>query len=367
MTSTEHEAFLRQALQLAKKAWGDTHPNPMVGCVLVEDGEVVAEGFHARAGEQHAEIMALGHLGRSPKPGAALYVTLEPCSTHGRTPPCLDAILEAGIKLVVVGAHDPNPDHAGKGLEHLRNAGIEVIEADGETASDCLDLNLIFNHHVVTGETFFALKLAVTSNGKLAEASGTTSPVTGPEARADVMLWRRLFPAIAVGAGTVKVDNPKLTARFPESEWCPRRIILDGRLSSVPEDGDLPLVYSDEHRARTIVVTFPGSSPSRRELLVEAGVSCRELPADSTGQFSFADLKALCSFEGLTGVYFEGGSNVAHGLLAEDALDYLFWYESPKNFENQDAPEAPPLSSFSLSQKRIIRFGADLLTHGHLE
>ncbi|MFP6901420.1 MAG: bifunctional diaminohydroxyphosphoribosylaminopyrimidine deaminase/5-amino-6-(5-phosphoribosylamino)uracil reductase RibD [Opitutales bacterium] len=366
MTVPNHETFLRRALQLAQVAWGETHPNPMVGCVLVEEGTIVAEGFHARAGEPHAEIMALGSLGRAPKPDATLYLTLEPCSTHGRTPPCVNAILEAGIKLVVVGARDPNPAHAGNGLEQLREAGSKVIEIEGEVAADCHDLNLIFNHQVVTAEPFFALKLAVTADGKVAEESGISSPITGSEARADVMRWRRLFPAIAVGAGTVVVDDPRLTARFPEGEWCPRRIILDGRLSSVPDNGALPGVYSDEHRANTLVVTTPDSSASRRDILAAAGVGLRELPASSAGHFSFADLKALCSDEGLTGVFFEGGPTVAHGLLAEQALDYLYWYESPKRFENEDAPQAPPFSSFSLGNPRIAHLGLDVLTRGHL-
>jgi len=366
MTATDRQMPLGLARELACRAWGDTHPNPLVGCVIVEDGEIVAEGFHARAGEPHAEAMALASLGRAPKPGATLYVTLEPCSTHGRTPPCVKAILEAGIRRVVVGTRDPNPAHAGQGLDQLRGAGVEVIEAEGERAADCADLNLIFNHHVVTDQPFFALKLAVTADGKMAEQPGTPSEITGSEARSDVMRWRRLFPAIAVGAGTVVADDPRLTARLPGSEWCPRRIILDGKLSSVPEKGVLPRVYSDEHRTLTFVVTTPGSSPSRRELLVAAGVALHELPADSSGRFAFADLRAVCSAEGLTGVFFEGGSTVAHRLLEEQAIDYLFWYESPKRFDNEDAPQAPPRSSFSLSDIRQISLGSDVLTRGHL-
>ena len=357
---------LRRSLELARTAWGDTHPNPMVGCVLVENGEIVAEGCHLRAGESHAEVVALGNLGRPPKLDATLYVTLEPCSTHGRTPPCVKAILEAGIRRVVVGTLDPNPAHAGRGLDQLREGGVEVIEAAGEVAADCADLNLIFNHQVVTGDPFFALKLAVTANGKVAEIPGAPSAMTGSETQADVMAWRRLFPAIAVGAGTVGADDPRLTARLPEGTWCPRRIILDGKLSSVPDNGSLPRVYSDEDRANTLVVTSPGSPSSRRAVLAQNGVALRELPTDAADRFTFSDLKVLCAAEGLTGVFFEGGPMVAEGLLAEQALDYLFWYESPKRLENAEALAAPPLSAFSLREPRRVTLGPDLLTRGHL-
>ena len=366
MNVASHEHYLRRSLELARAAWGETHPNPMVGCVIVEDSQVVAEGFHARAGAPHAEVMALAKLGRAPKAGAILCVTLEPCSTHGRTPPCVKAILDSGISIVVVGALDPNPAHAGHGLDLLRQAGVEVIEADGDLAADCADLNMIFNHQVVTGEPFFSLKLAVTANGKVAERPGASSVITGPEARADVMRWRRLFPAIAVGASTVVADDPQLTARLPEGTWCPRRIILDGKLSSVPSKGNFPKVYSDDYRASTLVVTAVGSSPSRRAMLAEAGVTLSELPADESGRFPIADLKKLCAKEGLTGVYFEGGAIVARQLLDGGALDHLFWYESPKLFDKEDAPAAPPLASFSLHGKRSIQFGPDLLTRGYL-
>ena len=364
MNAATYEPYLRRSLELARKAWGETHPNPMVGCVIVEGGEIVAEGHHARAGESHAEVVALADLGRAPSADATLCVTLEPCSTHGRTGPCVEAILEAGFRRVVVGTLDPNPAHAGGGLDKLRAAGVEVIEAQGDLAAACADLNLIFNHQVVTGEPFFALKVAVTADGKMAEQPGAPSVITGPEARSDVMQWRRLFPAIAVGAGTVVADDPQLTARLPEGVWCPRRIILDGKLSSVPETGDLPKVYADQHRANTLVVTASGSSLSRRAALAEAGVALRELPADGSSQFTFADLKALCAEEGLAGVYFEGGAEVARRLVDEQALDYLFWYESPKRFENEDAPNAPPLSAFSLQSVRQVPFGLDVLTRG---
>ena len=363
------ERHLERALKLAKEAWGETHPNPMVGAVIVENDELVSEGYHARAGEAHAEIVALDNLGRLPSPDAELYVTLEPCSTRGQTGSCVEAIIKAGFSRVVVGALDPNPVHAGRGLDKLREAGIEVCKVEGPLAEDCLNLNLIFNYQIVRKQPFFALKLAVTKDNKIAEHHGQSSVITGEEARADVMRWRRLFPAIAIGAGTVIADDPCLTSRLPSGEWCPRRIILDGKLSSVPETGMLPNVYSDNFSESTVVVTDKASSVDhiRRARLIEAGVTIRELPLDSGGNYSYSKLREILAEEDLTGVYFEGGAFVVNQMLKEKALDYLFWYESPQTFPNADAVQVPPLADFPLPEKlQSTRFGEDSLTCGPL-
>ncbi len=247
------ETLMARALDLARRAWGDTHPNPMVGALIVEDGEVVAEGWHARDGGPHAERVALSALGRAPKPGATMVVTLEPCCTHGRTGACTEAILASGIRRLVVGATDPNPEHAGHGLEVLRAGGVEVIS--GVLASECEDLNLIFNRWITTGGPLFAAKVATTLDGKIACRTGDSKWITNERSRADVMRWRRLFPAIAVGAGTVAHDNPRLPSRSEGSaEASPWRFIFDGRLRTVV-DHSIPSVYTDEFRERTIVVT----------------------------------------------------------------------------------------------------------------
>ncbi|HVU38461.1 MAG TPA: bifunctional diaminohydroxyphosphoribosylaminopyrimidine deaminase/5-amino-6-(5-phosphoribosylamino)uracil reductase RibD, partial [Opitutales bacterium] len=202
---------MSRALEAARRGWGDTHPNPMVGALIVENGRVVADGFHARAGEPHAEIIALRNLGRAPAPGATMYVTLEPCSTTGRTPPCTEAIIQAGLKRIAVGAADPNPQHAGQGLEILRRAGIEVIS--GVLAEDCADLNLIFNHWIISQTPFLAGKIATTLDGRVGTRTRQSKWITGAAARRDAMRWRRLFPAVGVGAGTVLADDPQLTSR----------------------------------------------------------------------------------------------------------------------------------------------------------
>ena len=197
---------MRRALELARQAWGRTHPNPMVGAVITEGGRIVAEGFHARAGEPHAEVMALRALGRKPAADAILHVTLEPCCTHGRTPPCVDAILAAGIRTVVIGARDPNPVHAGHGLDLLRAKGVAVVE--GVLGEECAELNLIFNHWIARGSPLLALKVAATLDGKLTLPAGQGRAITGPEAAHYVHRLRRLFPAIAVSADTALADNP---------------------------------------------------------------------------------------------------------------------------------------------------------------
>ncbi|AHF91847.1 riboflavin biosynthesis protein RibD [Opitutaceae bacterium TAV1] len=335
----QHEPFMRRALALARQAWGKTHPNPMVGALLVEDGVVVAEGFHEQDGGAHAERVALAGYaaaGRRPTPATTLYVTLEPCSTQGRTGACCDAIIAAGIKRVVVGATDPNPDHAGAGYAKLREAGVEVIENVCEP--ECRDLNLIFNHWITTRSPLLAGKIAVTLDGKIACRTGQSKWITGEESRADVHRWRRLFPAIAVGAMTVLADDPRLTARLPESEggeWCPIRFVFDGLLRTVVHR-NLPKVYSDGYKERTIVVTTPHGGMGYVRKLREMGVTVWVL--DSTSQqVNFGDFRRRCLMENITGVYFEGGARLLSELLRHRELDYLFNYRAPLLFGDEKA------------------------------
>jgi diaminohydroxyphosphoribosylaminopyrimidine deaminase/5-amino-6-(5-phosphoribosylamino)uracil reductase len=328
MNPAEHETFMRRALEAAKRGWGDTHPNPLVGAVIVEDGVVVAEGHHARAGEPHAEINALRALGRRPQPGATLYVTLEPCCTHGRTPPCTEAILGAGLTRVVIGATDPNPAHAGKGHDLLRAGGVEVTS--GVLEAECTDLNLIFNHWITTGRPLFAAKSGVTLDGKVATRTGDSKWITGAAARANGHRWRRYFPAIAIGAGTVRADNPRLTARVDGTEWCPWRFVFDGLLRTVT-DKAMPGVYTDEFRERTIVVTTPHGGLGYVRKLNAMGVKAWVLNSASP-KVNFQDFRARCVQEGITGVFFEGGAQLLSELLQARELDYLLTYHAPVLF-----------------------------------
>jgi diaminohydroxyphosphoribosylaminopyrimidine deaminase/5-amino-6-(5-phosphoribosylamino)uracil reductase len=333
MDQPDHEFFMRRALELARRAWGATHPNPMVGAVLVEEGRIVGEGFHAEDGGPHAERLALLARGKPPRPGAVLYVTLEPCSTAGRTGACSDAIIQSGVRKVVVGAVDPNPAHAGRGLEVLRAAGVEVVS--GVLAGECTDLNLIFNHWITRGEPLLAAKAAVTLDGRIATRTGESRWITNEAARADVHRWRRLFPGIAVGAMTVLKDNPRLTARNGSDEWCPWRFVFDGLLRTVVEK-NLPLVYTDAHRERTVVVTTSHGGMGYVRKLRDLGIKVWLFDSGSQ-RVPFADFRRRCAAERISGVFFEGGAQLVSEVLRARELDYLMVYRAPVLFADEKA------------------------------
>ena len=369
MSHPEHSIFMRRALALAQQAWGETHPNPMVGAVIVEQGQIVAEGWHRRAGEPHAEIEALRALGRKPSEAATLYVTLEPCSTEGRTGACTQAIMEAGIRRVVIGAIDPNPVHAGSGLDPLRAAGVQVVE--DVLADDCADLNLIFNHWIVRKKPLMAMKIALTLDGKFAAASGQSKWVTGEVARADVMRWRRYFPAIAVGANTVLRDDPSLTSRIGATVWCPRRFVIDRTLKTV-DATSLPKLYSDEHRKRTTVLCSPAASRQALDHLEEQGVTVWELP-EVDGHLDMDAFRDRCTEENIYGVYIEAGPEMASNLLRQQFIDYAFVYKAPKFINDSETPAIGfPQSTqsmddaFQLKQVRHAVLGKDVLIRGSL-
>ena len=369
MTDTRlWEGWMRRALELARRAWGETHPNPMVGALIAEDGKIVAEGWHARSGELHAERIALRNLGRAPRPGATMVVTLEPCSTHGRTGACCDAIARAGIARVIVGATDPFAGHAGHGFAVLRQAGVEVVS--GVLAEECADLNLIFNHWIVRREPFVALKTATSLDGRIASRSGESQWITGETARADVMRWRRYFPAIASSSGTVLADNPRLTSRREGAEeWCPVRFVFDRRLRTA-ERLDLH-VFTDAWREKTVVVTSDQSDPERRAALERAGIRSWVLPAPTAEEF-FHQFKTRCAEENLPGVWVEGGGTFLGAWLRSGAADYLYQYVAPVLFADEAA--LPAFSGSATNLKNLFRLnglkheklGSDSLLRGHL-
>jgi diaminohydroxyphosphoribosylaminopyrimidine deaminase/5-amino-6-(5-phosphoribosylamino)uracil reductase len=333
-TGADDEELMARALDLARRAWGETHPNPMVGALIVEAGEVVAEGWHARDGGPHAERVALTALGRPPRPGATLVVTLEPCSTSGRTGACCDAILAAGgIARVVIGATDPNPAHEGRGVGLLRAAGIEVVA--GVRAAECAELNLIFNHWITRGRPLIAGKIATTRDGCSRPPAGADRWITGAAARDNVHYWRRLFPAIAVGAGTVRADDPALTRRWREAdgaerEDCGWRFVFDATLATAAGAETVwPRVYADRWREHTVVVTSAAADPAIRSRLEAAGVRVwmQETTRGAAGWEAFS---RRCAAERVSGVYLEGGAQILADAAAAGALHYGFHYRAPR-------------------------------------
>ena len=371
MNMAQHEVFMRRALQQARSVWGATQPNPMVGAVIVEEGQVVAEGATAPDGGPHAERLALLARGKTPRPGAILYVTLEPCSTHGRTGACTEAIIASGIKHVVVGATDPNPAHAGKGFEVLRAAGIEVTT--GVLEQECADVNLIFNHWITRNTPLIASKSAVTLDGRMACRTGESKWITGEIARADTHRWRRVFPAIAVGAGTVLKDNPRLTARVPGAEeWCPVRFVFDGLLRTVI-DRHLPALYTDEFHERTVVVTTQHGGLGYVRKLRDLGVQVWVLPSP-TQRVPFADFRKKCVEERISGVMVEGGAQLVSQMMQDRQLDYLFVYRAPLLLADDRAmPMFNGLRTERLSnairlrELKVEQLGDDVLTRGRVE
>jgi len=318
------------ALRLARRGLGTTSPNPMVGAVLVKGRRVLGRGWHHQAGEPHAEIVALreaqrrGHSVR----GATLYVTLEPCCTHGRTPPCTDAIIPAGIRRVVVGAIDPNPRHAGKGLSLLRKAGLRVTQ--GILEDECSRLNEAFNHWIVHRRPFVIVKAAMTLDGKIATATGDSKWITGPLARAHGIRWRQSVDAILVGVNTVLADDPKLTARSPEgvrtiSRKHPlHRIVLDA-YARTPSNAR---VLNTSEAAPTIVVVSRAAPTHRTRILAK---KARVLVAPgSNGRIDLPWLLERLGSESILSLLVEGGGEVNASFLLGGLAQRVAFFYAPK-------------------------------------
>ncbi len=316
---------MRLALRLARRAYGGTSPNPMVGAVLVAGDKVIGRGWHHRAGLPHAEIEALrdaerrGHRTK----GAMLHVTLEPCCTQGRTPPCTDAIIRAGIRRVVVAATDPNPDHSGLGLEILRQAGIEVVS--GVLAGEAARLNEAFNHWIVHRTPFVTVKAAMTLDGRIATRNGESKWITGEDSRAHAMTLRRGADAILVGVNTVLLDDPSLIVRPPgpgPKEL--RRIILDSR-ARTPTTSE---VVRDEAAALTTIVVGPGA-PKRR--LAELAKRVRVVQAPlRDGRIDLPWLLELLGGEKVLGLLVEGGGEVNGSFIDQRLAHRVAFFYAPK-------------------------------------
>lgn len=305
---------------------GQTSPNPMVGCIAVNGGRIVGQGAHLMAGTPHAEVHALRMAGEDAR-GATLYVTLEPCNHHGRTPPCTDAILAAGVRRVVIAVLDVDPRTAGLGAKRLRDAGVEVTV--GVLEAEARELNRHFFHRVRTGRAYVLLKYAMTMSGHVAASSGHSQYVSGENARADVHRLRQLFPAIGVGIGTVLADDPELTARnLDEGTRCgrqPLRVVFDTSLRT-PVTAKLLSAPG-----RTLILTSEraAASESARRLAERGDV--RILPiAEKDGHLDVRAALQVLAAEGVNAILIEGGPTLASTLLKERLVNEIRLYLAPK-------------------------------------
>ena len=322
---------MRRALRLAAQGFGDTSPNPLVGALLVRRGIIIGQGWHHGAGQPHAEIEALRDAekhGANPR-GATLYVTLEPCCTHGRTPPCTAAIIAAGIKRVVVAATDPNPQHAGRGFKLLRDAGVEVVI--GVQAEAAMRLNESFNHWIVHRTPFVIVKAAMTLDGKIATRTGASKWITGEESRAYAMKIRRSVDAILVGVNTVLADDPALTVRPVREGKSPRRIVLDSQ-ARTPISSRL---VTDEFAALiTIVVTK--RAPAQRMAALRERVRVTVAPA-SDGGIDLRWLLKKLGAEDVTSLLVEGGGEVNASFLLGGLAQRVAFFYAPKIIGGREA------------------------------
>ncbi len=331
---------MRRALRLAARGYGQTSPNPLVGAVLVKRGKIIGQGWHRRAGEPHAEIEALRDCvrrGHDPR-GAILYVTLEPCCTHGRTPPCTDAIVSAGIQKLVVAATDPNPKHAGKGLKLLRRAGIKVVS--GIFAAEATRLNEAFNHWIVHRTPFVTVKAAMTLDGKIATRTGQSKWITGEPARAFGMKLRQGADAILIGVNTVLADDPALTLRSvpgcklkAEDRQLPRRIVLDSHARTSLS----AQIVTDRWTSLTTILVSR-RAPARRVAALRKRVRVEVGPLRN----DVIDLRWLMKKlggENVTSLLVEGGGEVNASFLFNGLAHRIAFFYAPKIIGGRDAPK----------------------------
>lgn len=316
--------YMKRALTLARKGIGKTSPNPAVGCVIVKNGVIVGEGWHKKAGGPHAEIHALEMAGENAR-GGDVYVTLEPCCHTGKTPPCSEALIKAGVKRVVAGMCDPNPQVSGGGLDALKQAGIKIV--CGVLESDCRAINLPFIKQVTTGMPYVTYKCAMTLDGNIATITGESRWISGEESRKYVHRMRAQMDAVMVGVDTVIADNPQLTVRHVRGKN-PLRVIVDTRLRT-PESVN---VLNGELSAKTIIATTE-SNPRVHARYLTQGVTIVVCEEDD-GRVSMKDLLQKLGALGVQSILLEGGSRLAGDMLQHGLIDELVFFVAPKIIGN---------------------------------
>jgi diaminohydroxyphosphoribosylaminopyrimidine deaminase / 5-amino-6-(5-phosphoribosylamino)uracil reductase len=317
--------LMERAVELGRRGWGRVHPNPVVGCVLARDGEVLGEGWHEAYGEPHAEVRALERAGEAAS-GATAYVSLEPCPHHGKTPPCTDALIGAGVRRVVYGAKDPGAESRG-GADVLRRAGMEVV-GPVLTEREAIHENPAFFHNARTGTTFVALKLAMTLDARIAARAGERTSITGPAANRWVHALRAGHDAVMVGAGTAQVDNPRLTVRdAPREGGLPARIVIDSR-ASLSLDSRL---FEDVDEVPLHVFVREDAPEEGIRRLSDAGAGVYLVPGGEGG-VNLASVLRRCWQSGIRSVLCEGGGLMGSSLLADGLVQRLYLLLAPQTF-----------------------------------
>lgn len=358
-----HEKFMLRALSLARKGVGKTAPNPAVGCVIVRDGVIVGEGWHRKAGTPHAEVHALAQAGDAAR-GADVYVTLEPCAHHGKTPPCAEALIKAGVGRVFIGMVDPNPKVNGGGMAMLLAAGIPV--KSGILEEECRRLNEPFIKHVTTGRPFVILKSALTLDGKIATATGDSRWITNDRSRQFVHRLRSAVDAVMVGGRTVLADDPQLTSRVPGGKD-PIRVVVDSSLR-IPLNARLLHLQSP---APTLIATTSGDEAkiSRLEAAGAEVLRC----SGCHGHVDLDDLLRQLGERGVQSVLLEGGRELAGGALHRGLIDKFLLFYAPKIIGGEGLdPFAGPGAeridgALRLTRITTRRFGDDILVEGYPE
>ncbi|MDP4094611.1 MAG: bifunctional diaminohydroxyphosphoribosylaminopyrimidine deaminase/5-amino-6-(5-phosphoribosylamino)uracil reductase RibD [Bacillota bacterium] len=361
-----HEKYMKRVLELAKGGWGRTNPNPLVGAVLVKDGEIISEGFHEALGCAHAEINAFKNAGRDAA-GSTLYVNLEPCSHYGRTPPCTKAIIEAGIGQVVIAMEDPNPKVSGRGIKMLMNAGINVVT--GVLEEEAKKLNEIFIKYITQKVPFVIMKTAMTLDGKIAAASGDSKWITGESSREYVHIMRDRVSAIMVGINTVIKDNPMLTARLPNKKSTdPVRIIVDSK-GRIPPDSNVLNVLSN---AGAILATTTAITKEKEKKLSDKGVRLIKTERKD-GQVDLSLLmRELYKLE-IDSVMVEGGGSLNYSCLQAGIVDKVMMFIAPKIIGGRSA--VTPVEgegiklmkdAVRLKDVEVKRFDDDILIEGRI-
>lgn len=316
MNSHSPQFFMSEALRLAEKALFTTSPNPRVGCVIVQNNEIVGRGYHVKAGESHAEVMALEEAG-SKSEGSDVYVTLEPCSHTGRTPPCVNALIKAKVKKVFIAMQDPNPLVSGQGIQKLKEASIEVEV--GVMEAQAQQLNLGFISRMTKKLPYVRAKLAVSIDGKTALHNGKSQWITGDAARADAQYWRASSCAIVTGIGTVLSDNPKLSVRLYENARQPLRVVVDSELK-------IPLDAHILHE-KPLLIVYANDKQKKLPQLQALGIECTQL--DDSGKVDLVALIKMLAEREMNEVWIEAGEGLNGAFLKAHLIDELMIYYAP--------------------------------------